>query len=172
MNNTPKITLITCGYKEIRQTHANIEHIISEGVEPYVAFNDGLKSSNSLIYGFLDENVDFACDDVVEKIVKRFLEYPEIGGIYTDNTLNGKRQYYPAYSYQATLHNRINTPFFCRRELKLEFVQSDTYYDAAIKKMGSYTILHHIPEALFTITSSTSSTSNTSKTDKTSDSSN
>ena len=156
MPDLPKITLITCGYKEINQTYPNIEHIISEDVDPSVAFNDGVRSSNNLIYGFLDRYSDFATKFTVERIVRQFLEYPELGGVYTDNLLNGYRQYYPSYSYLSTQANQINTPFFCRKEVNIEFGQSDLYYDEAIKKIGGYTILHHIPEALFVISTNAS----------------
>ena len=151
MQDLPKITLITCGYKKLNQTYSNIEHIISEDVEPYEAFNDGVQSSNSLIYGFLDQYSDFSVDDAVEQIVQKFLTYPELGGVYADNILNGYRQYYPAYSYESTQNIVIQTPFFCRRELNIKFEQSDMCYYEAIKNIGSYTILHHIPKALFKI---------------------
>jgi len=153
ISGLPKITLITCGYKDIKQTYPNIEHIIIDDVTPPVAFNAGLKSSTNSICCFLDNKSNFLSEYVVEDVLKTFLRYPEFGGIYTDNIFNGHRQYYPSYSYQTLQTIIINTPFFCRRETNIEFDETnlDNYYYDILKKMGQFTILHHIPEALFTI---------------------
>jgi len=152
-NQWPKVTLITCGYKDIKQTYSNIDHIIIEDTAPPKAFNEGLQSSNNIIYGFLDRESDFASEYTIEIIVKTMLKHPELGGVYTDNILNEHPQYFPSYSYANFQQYVINTPFFCHREVKVQFDETKltTYYHEALKSIGSRTILHHIPEALFTI---------------------
>lgn len=150
-SNLPKVTLITCGYKDIKQTYQNIDHIIIEDVSPPTAFTEGFKSSQNPFCCFLDQYSDFASEHTVEAIMKIFLDYPEFGGVYTDNIINDNRQYYPSYMYTTLQNIVINTPFICRKETNVEFIESPIYYYEALKKIGQLTILHHIPEALFTM---------------------
>lgn len=153
ISNLPKITIITCGYKDIQQTYPHIDHIIIDDIATPTAFNEGMKSSSNIVYCFLDKYSDFISQYIVEDVCKIFFQYPELGGLYTDNILNGHRQYYPSYSYQALKEIIIDTPFFCRREVQVQFDETlleGHYYDG-LKKIGQHSILHHIPEALFTI---------------------
>ena len=154
-SNTPRVIIVTCGYKDLYQTYKNIENIISEEPLTPNAFNEGVNVSTKYdIFCFLDRYSDFAQDNVVEIAVNTFLKYPELGGIYTDNIVGGYRQYFPSYSYQTINDIVIDTPFFCRAEAGLKFNLDLTslYYDNAIKQLGQHVILHHIPEALFEIT--------------------
>jgi len=158
ISQLPKVTIITYGYKDIKQTYENIDHIIIEDLAAPIAFNEGVKSSNNPIYGFLDQHSDFASERVIDIIVKIFLQYPEFGGIYTDNTTNGHQQYYPSYFYPTLQNIVINTPFFCRKEVNVKFDPKNTtsYYYDALKTIGQYTVLNHIPEPLFVLNNGSS----------------
>jgi hypothetical protein len=152
--NSPLLTLITCGYKEINQTYDNIDHVIIEDLTPPVAFAEGVISSpNSFAYCFLDQYSDFASSTVIEEIMQILCTHPELGGAYSDNIFNGYRQYYPSYFYESLQKVNIDTPFVCRKEVNVKFnpeIPSMYYYDA-LKEMGTHTVLHHVPQPLFTI---------------------
>jgi hypothetical protein len=137
----------------MKQTYQNIDHVIIEDEPPSVVFNNGIQSSDGLIYCFLDYYSNFCQDNVIERVVNILTMCQELGGIYTDNFLNNYRQYYPSYSHLSLQEATINTPFFCRKETNIQFdiTDSSLYYDKAIKALGKNVILHHIPEALFTI---------------------
>jgi len=145
MSQLPKVVLVTCGYKDIQQTYKNIYHVISEESSPPMAFNEGIQSSDGTIYCFLDKDSYFTSETVVENVMKMFLQYQEIGAIYTDGIVNGYRQYFPSYSYSSIQNATINTPFFCHKDAQ----NTVQYYDEALKHMSKSIILHHIPEASF-----------------------
>jgi len=148
-----KVTLVTCGYKNIQQTYQNIEHLIIEELLPPIAFQDGIQSSSGTLLCFLDSKSDFAFNHTLKKMVNVMLNYPQLGGIYTDQILNGVQQYYPSYSYQALQQHAINTPFLCYKTLDVKFNPNNlvNYYYEALKDIGQKSVLHHIPEPLFVI---------------------
>lgn len=148
----PRLTLVTCGYKDIKQTYQEIDHVIMEDLAPPDAFNEGVQSQDNPLFCFLDTSSDFAVDTVVEDVMNLLSDYPEFGGVYTDNIQNGNRQYFPSYFYPLLDKIVINTPFFCRKELNIQFnPQAAMYYHEALKRIGQRTILQHIPQPLFVI---------------------
>ena len=129
------------------QTHKNIIARYQVGKPLHVFFNEILVSSDEYdIYGFLQPDYWFNQPDSMEKIVKKFQEYPQTCAIYTD-FVDRKPRYLSPYNPQI---QPLNTSLFISGRFKnmISFPEQHMFEQVMFNMMHNGLLIVHIAEKL------------------------